>query len=154
MFDRHVNGHVDKWETRWATRCKNIENFLFKNVKNKCIRELYYTYDNFCVVKIKYIMYKIEDSSILCSTQLYVRVSILLTCHCGKHLHDHIILLIREVWYITSLTPPSCIEVSVPGRLVVLYICAMGIDFCLCFYYFAIGFSIVPLKWYFPPFYA
>jgi hypothetical protein len=48
---------------------------------------LYYKYDNFCVMKIKYIMYNVLCTMLL--TQLYVRVVISLTS--GQHLHEHLI---------------------------------------------------------------
>ena len=47
--------------------------------------------------------------------RIYLRFSILVTC--GKHLHDDIISLRREVCaHITSLTPPLSIEIRVPTK--------------------------------------
>ena len=62
--------------------------------------------ENFCVAKIKYIMYNVQDYIILFAAHsaIYVRVGILLTYE--KHLHDRIISLRGEIWvHKTSLTP-------------------------------------------------
>jgi hypothetical protein len=61
-------------------------------------------------------------------SRLSLRISILLTC--GKHLHDHIILLRGDLWsHKTSLTPPCCIEVPVQSQeSVQWYSCDRGID--------------------------
>ena len=80
----------------------------------------YYTNDNFCVPKIKYVTHN-QDSVLLSTmmlTQFYVRVCTLLTC--GKCLNDRIISLKGEAQaYYTSLIPPLLfIEVLVPSQKV------------------------------------
>ena len=53
--------------------------------------------------------------TIIIFVQLYVRVSILLTC--GKRLHDRIISLREQVWaHTTSLIPHLFIEVHFPSE--------------------------------------
>jgi hypothetical protein len=75
----------------------------------------YYTYDNFGVTKIKYIMHNVQFIAffiITLFTLLYVKVGILLTY--WKHLHDRIISLSRETCARkTSIALPLFIEVSV-----------------------------------------
>ena len=85
-----------------------------KNKKNTMTYTLY-IYDNFCVTKIEYIMYNVQDYSFIYKTTVrpvkYVRVGISLTC--GKYLHDRISSLRGGVCaHKTSLTPPLFIEVS------------------------------------------
>jgi hypothetical protein len=88
-------------------------------------------YDNFCTTKIKYIMYKSVELSVITTlvTQLYVRIGILLTY--VKYLHDRIISLRGEVLvYKTILTPPLCIEdpCTKPRKWAVMHMYAKGID--------------------------
>jgi hypothetical protein len=84
----------------------------------------------------------------------YVRVGSLLTC--GKHLHDSIISLRREVWtHTTSLAPSPLIEVHEPrqaGKWTVIYLCVrisiLPLSTILIF-----DFGIVPTVWSFVSFY-
>ena len=66
---------------------------LFNKINN-------YTYDNFCVTKIKYIIHTVQDWGVISNNSarflLYERVGKLLTC--GKHLHDSIIIRRVKVW--------------------------------------------------------
>ena len=52
---------------------------MFETMDQLSLIQQYYTYDNFCDTKIKYIMYKVQDSSILyynmLLAQLYIRVT-------------------------------------------------------------------------------
>jgi|JYMV01.1.fsa_nt_gi hypothetical protein len=70
-------------------------------------------------MKIKYIMYNVQDYNVVyiitLFARLYVRgVGILLTRE--NHMHDSIISLTGKVWVLnTSLAPPLFIEVPVPG---------------------------------------
>ena len=77
--------------------------------------KLVYTYDNFCVTKIKYIMYNVQIIEFLIITLFAcLKVSILLTC--GKYLHDCIISNGKAWVHKTSLTLTLCIEVPVSSE--------------------------------------
>ena len=95
--------------------------------------ELYYTYDNFCVTKIKYIMYNVQDSSVFYNDAVRQVICEGWNSHIwGKHVLGRIISLRREVCvHNTSVNPVRFTEVLVPIRKVYLFV---------GYIYFSIGF--------------
>ena len=93
------------------------------------IKLIYYISDNFCVMKIKHIMYNVQDYSVLYNSAvlLVMREGWHFTYTHGKHFHDRIMSLRGEVWfYKTSLTPAPFIKVPVRGHV---FVCS-GYRFC------------------------
>jgi hypothetical protein len=90
-----------------------------------CVQTVY----NFCVMKIKHIMYNVQDYSVLYNSAvlLVMREGWHFTYTHGKHFHDRIISLRGEVWfYKTSLIPAPFIKVPVRGHV---FVCS-GYRFC------------------------
>jgi hypothetical protein len=104
-----------------------------------------YATDDFCVTKIKYIMYNVQDYSVLYN----VRDGILLIY--GKHLCDHIIWLRSEACdHETSSTPSFCIEVPVPNQECLRSsICVLRVYILSLSMILILNIGIVHTVWYF-----
>ena len=119
MFTSY-EGHnciIFKWWSRpLALVCRNS------------IIHIIYTYDNFCIIKIKYIVLKFKTRTRQCCSPSYMSVGVLLKR--GKHLHARIISIRGQVWshkpsIIPTFIPSACTEQSC--------ICVSGVSFLSLF---------------------
>jgi hypothetical protein len=113
---------------------------------------MYYTYDNFYVTKVKYIMYTVQIIELFIITMfvwLHVRVVILLTC--GKHVQDRTTSLRgRFGAHTISLTPPLFIEVHAPRQdSAPSYICVLGASILPLSTILRLTFGTIPTVWWF-----
>jgi hypothetical protein len=113
---------------------------------------MYYTYDNFYVTKVKYIMYIVQIIELFIITMfvwLHVRVVILLTC--GKHVQDRTTSLRgRFGAHTISLTPPLFIEVHAPRQdSAPSCICVLGASILPLSTILRLTFGTIPTVWWF-----